>query len=75
MTVVYKDKQAEMHFSEEEIRNLQETQKIVFQYENIRHLVNNLSKIVGELHIRFSKDHPKLTELQTQEKTTIDTVK
>jgi hypothetical protein len=62
-----------MHFSEDEIKNLERNKKIVFEYENIRHLVNSLAKIVSDIHVKFSKENPELSKLQTRMGNTINT--
>jgi len=73
MKFVYKDKECEMHFSGEEIKILEQNQKLVFEYENIRHLVNGLAKIVSDIHVKFKDDHPELSKLQTRVGTKINT--
>jgi len=62
-----------MHFSEDEIKNLERNKKIVFEYENIRHLVNSLARIVSDIHVKFSKENPELAKLQTRMGNNINT--
>jgi hypothetical protein len=73
MKFVYTKNECEMHFSEEEIKNLERNGKIVFEYENIRHLVNSLARIVSDIHMKFKKDSPELSNLQTREQNNINT--
>lgn len=73
MKFVYTKKQCEMHFSEKEIKALEQNQKIIFEYENIRHLVNGLAKIVSDIHVQFENDHSELSKLQTRIGTEINT--
>ena len=46
--------------------------KLVFEYENIRHLQNGLSKIVAELYIFLKKDHPENIEISSKEDQNIE---
>tara|TARA_R110000772_G_scaffold206032_1_gene316690 strand:- start:288 stop:512 length:225 start_codon:yes stop_codon:yes gene_type:complete len=74
MRFVYTDKKCEMHFSDDEINLLIEKQTLVFEYENIRHLQNNLSRIVAELFVSIKKDHPEFKNLQSRDKQDINCV-
>jgi len=68
----YHNGSADIIFSEEEIKKINNDKFIHLSDENLRHFGNNLVKIVADWNLRFKDEVKKIESKENQEITTSD---
>jgi hypothetical protein len=73
MKFIWEEDNCNIVFTKEEAKLINEKGKIIINYEDGRHFVNSLARIVSEIHLRFLKKNPDFQKKNTFDDTEIKT--
>jgi len=71
MKFIWEEDNCKIVFTKEEAKLISEKRKVIINYDDGRHFVNGLARIVAEIHQRYLKSNPDFQKKLTFDNTDI----
>lgn len=71
MKFIWEEDNCKIVFTKEEAKLINEKGKIMINYDDGRHFVNNLARIVSEIHVKYLEKNPDFENKDTFDNTEI----